>query len=111
MTCVSIFDRNGGKLEDFPATLPHNVADHVVFVQALHNNDDAAGHLAVQAAVKRMLIPLVHRIASRIRHGLLGFQRIVNDDEVTTTPRQDAPHRCCHPEPCVSVINSETAWR
>ena len=58
-----IFDRNGRKLEDLPATLLHKVADQVILMQALHDNNDAAGHLVIEAGVKGVLVPLVHRIA------------------------------------------------
>jgi hypothetical protein len=45
--------------DDLPGLLLQYVPHKIVFVQTLHNNDDAAGPLVVRAAVERVIKPVV----------------------------------------------------
>jgi hypothetical protein len=46
--------------------LGQNVPDQVVFMQALHDQDDAVGSLVVESTVKRIVIPLIGGITQRL---------------------------------------------
>jgi len=46
-----VFFGNGGKPPMLPVFLFQDVADQIVLVQTLHNNDDAAGLLVIERAV------------------------------------------------------------
>ena len=48
--------------------------------------------ITLQSAVEGVVVPLVGRLALRLRQRLLGFQRIVDDDDIGT-PARSAPRR------------------
>src|SRR5215510_3165092 len=60
------------------------VADQVVLVQPLHDQNDAAGELVIEPAYKRVVVPVVAGVTARIRECLIWLERIVDDDEVGT---------------------------
>jgi hypothetical protein len=47
------------KAQDVPRLLRQHVADKIVLVQPLHDDDDGAVPLVVQTAVERVVKPLV----------------------------------------------------
>jgi len=67
MHLVGFGDRR--KAQDLPRLLCKNVADEVVLVQPLHDDDDRTLLPAVEGVVK----PLVGRFALRLRKRLLRF--------------------------------------
>ena len=62
-------------------------------MQAVHDQHDGALLLVVQPAVEGMVEPLVGRPPLGLRQGLLGLQRIIDDDQVGTPPGQYAADR------------------
>jgi len=62
-------------------------------VQAVHDQDDGPHLLVVEAAVERVVEPLVGGPPVRLGQRLLGFQRIVDDDDVGTAPGQHTADR------------------
>jgi hypothetical protein len=62
-------------------------------VQPVHDEDDGARQLVVEAAVEGMVVPLVRDLPLGLRQRLLGLQRIVDDDDVGAAPGQDAADR------------------
>ncbi len=68
------------------------MTDQIIQMQALHDNDDAAGRLAVQAAEQGMVEPVVGIVALGFRQGFIRFQRIVDDDKVATATGEHTTH-------------------
>jgi hypothetical protein len=62
-------------------------------VQSVHDQDDGARELVVEAAVERVVVPFVRRLPLGLRQRLLGFQRVVDDDDVGAAPGQHAADR------------------
>jgi hypothetical protein len=60
-----------------PRLLHEDMADKVVFVQPLHDDDNRAPALVVEPAVERVVIPLVASLPLSLGERLLGLQRIV----------------------------------
>ena len=69
------------------------MAREIVLVQPVHDHDDRPAPGVVQPAVKGVVKPVVGRLALGLREGFLGLQRIVDDDEVGTTPGHHAADR------------------
>ena len=76
------------KAHDLPILLRQYVADQIVLVQPVHDHHDRTLLLVVEATVEGMVEPLVGRPPLALRQGLLGLQRIVDDDQVGTAPGQ-----------------------
>ena len=62
-------------------------------VQPVHDQHDRPRKLVVEPAVEGVVVPLVGRLALRLRQRLLGLQRVVDDDDVGTSPGQHAADR------------------
>jgi hypothetical protein len=62
-------------------------------VQAVHDQHDGPGELVVEAAVEGVVVPFVRRLALGLRQGLLGLQRVVDDDQVGAAPGQHTADR------------------
>ena len=65
----------------------------VILMQPVHDQDDGTRQLVVQPAVEGVVVPFVGRPALRLRQRLLGFERIVDDDDVGTPPGQHPADR------------------
>src|SRR5207248_889910 len=70
------------KAQDFPVLLAEDVADEVVFVQPLHDDDDGAALLIVLPAVEGVVVPLVGGLPLRVGERLLRLQGIVDQDDI-----------------------------
>jgi hypothetical protein len=79
--------------EEVPGFLRQHVAREVVLVQPVHDEDDRPGVLVVEAAVEGVVEPFVGRLALRLRQRLLGFRRVVDDDDVGAAPGQHPADR------------------
>src|SRR5262245_49225214 len=73
-----------------PAALSEKMPGKIVFMQALHDNDDGASLLIVAARDQGAGVPVDHPPARRLRHRLFGLERVVDDDEVGSTSRERA---------------------
>jgi hypothetical protein len=62
------------------------MADEVVFMQALHNQNDAVLLLVVEPAIQRIVVPFVDGIALTIGECFIGLERIVDDNEARPKP-------------------------
>jgi hypothetical protein len=69
------------------------MAGEVVLVRAVHDQHDRTGELVVEPATEGVVVPLVGRLPLDLRQGLLGLQRIVDDDDVGTAPGQHPADR------------------
>ena len=58
---------------DFPRLLREDMADEVVLVQPLHDDDNGAVALVVEPAIEGVVKPLVGRFSLRLRERLLRF--------------------------------------
>ena len=58
------------------------MADQVLGVQALHDDDDGAAALVVEAGVERVVEEIVDLLPLHPRADVLGLDRVVDDDEV-----------------------------
>ena len=66
-------------------------------MQPVHDQDDRTLLRVVQPAVEGVVVPLVRRPPLGLRQGLLGLQRIVDDDDVGTPSGQHAADRSGEP--------------
>jgi hypothetical protein len=78
---------------DLPILLAQNVADQIILVQPVHDQDDRTLPLVIEATVEGMVEPLVCRPPLALRQRLFGFQRIIDDDQVGAAPGQDPANR------------------
>ena len=81
------------KAHDLPILLRQHVAREIVFVQPVHDQDDRSRPDVVQSTVEGVVEPVVGRLPLGLRQGLLGFQGIVDDDDVGTPSGQHAADR------------------
>ena len=86
MHLVGFGDRR--KAHHLPWLLAEHVADEVVLVQALHDDDDAATAFVVEPAVESVEVPFVGGVAPRIGERLLWFGGVVDQHEIGTAPSQ-----------------------
>ena len=70
----------GREAENLPRLLREDMADEVVLVQPLHDNDDRAVPLVVEAAVKGVIVPCIGTVSLRCGERLVGLQRVIDDD-------------------------------
>ena len=84
---------NCRQVEVLPTTLTKQMTGKVVLVQALHDHDDGAVLLVVEARHQGAGIPVDHPLAGRLRHRLFGLERIVDDDEVGAAAGERAADR------------------
>src|SRR5450755_581755 len=90
------------KANDPPLALLHHVSDQVILMQALHDNDDAAGALVIESAVKSVVVPLIYRRPLGVGEGLIRLQSVVYDNEVRAAASQNASDGGCQPEALLS---------
>ena len=74
---------------DLPILLGQHMADEVILVQPVHDQDNRTRPLVVQPAVEGVVEPLVRRPPLGLRQRLLRLQRIVDDDDVGAAAGQD----------------------
>ena len=80
---IVVGDRRQAK--DFPFVgLFSQKAGHIVHMNALHDDDDGAGALVVEARQQRVRKPLICAGAFGFREGVIGLERIIDDDDVST---------------------------
>jgi hypothetical protein len=91
-----VFLGNRWEAKDVPVFLVKDMSDQIVLMQALHDHDNGARGLVVEAAQQRIVVPFVDRVAPGLRQGIIWLERIVDDDDVSTTSGQDAADRGCH---------------
>jgi hypothetical protein len=72
---------------------------------------DRARELVVQPAVEGVVVPVVGRLALRLRQCLLGFERIIDDDEIGAARVSTPPTEVGSPLPCALLSNSGIAAR
>jgi hypothetical protein len=76
-----------------------DVADKVVLVQPLHDDDNRAAALVVEPAIEGVVEPVVGGFALRVGERLFRLQRIIDQDDVGTASGQDTGDN--HQEPLV----------
>jgi hypothetical protein len=84
---------DGRERGDLPTFLLEDMADEVVLMQTLHDDDDRALGLVIEARIERSVKPFIGGDASALRHGVTGFQRIVDDDDVCAAAGENAADR------------------
>src|SRR5208282_2896804 len=96
---VALVDfRDRGQRDDFPAFLFEDMADQVVFMQPLHDDDDRSPVLFVEARVKRIVEPIVDASSAALRHRVGWLHRVVDQDEVRAASGEHAANRGRHAE-------------
>jgi len=86
MNLVGFGDR--WEAHNLPWLLAEHVADEVVLVEPLHDDDDGATALVIEPAVEGMDEPLVAGLPQRLGERVLGFQRVIDQNEVGATSGQ-----------------------
>ena len=90
---------DGGKIENLPLVgLACDKAGQVIHMDALHDDDDRARALVVEARQQRVLEPFIGGVALGLGIGVVGLEGIVDDDDVAASTGQCAPDRCRQPE-------------
>jgi hypothetical protein len=84
---------NRRETHDLPRLLRQHVAGEVVLVQSMHDQHDGARELVVEATIEGVVVPLVGRLALRLRQRLFRLQRVVDDNDVGTPPGQHPADR------------------
>lgn len=64
------------------------VAGQIVFMQALHDDNADALLFVIKAAVQRIVVPVIHRLSSGFRPGIIGLERVVDNDDISAAPGQ-----------------------
>ena len=78
---------DGREIEVPAAALGKEVAGEIADVKTLHHHDDRALLFVVEPRQQRISAPLNQSLACGVGHRLLGFDRIVNNDEIAAAPR------------------------
>jgi hypothetical protein len=68
-----IFFGDRRERNNLPGFLFGHMADEIIFVQALHDEDDAARPFVVEAAQENRIVPIVAGRTSRIGERLVWF--------------------------------------
>ena len=89
---------DGGEGENLPALLTYQVSNEVIFVESLHDHDDHARGFVIQTGKQRAVEPFIDASALGFRNRFVGFQRIVDDDEIGAAPGQHAADRSREPK-------------
>src|SRR5450631_1920520 len=69
-----------------------NVGDKIVFMQALHDDDNSPIFLAVEATTRSVVIPVIHGPAAGFRQGVVRLQWVVDNDDVRSAAREDTTY-------------------
>ena len=88
---VALRDRR--ETEHLPPLQAEDVADEVVLMEPLHNQEDGAGALVVEPAVEGVDEPLVAGLPLRLGERLFGLQRIIDRDDVGAASGQHSTGR------------------
>ena len=73
-----------------PRLLLEHVADQIVLVQPLHDDDDGSPAFVVEPAVEGVIEPLVGSLSPRLGERFLRLQRVIDQDDVSAAPGQHA---------------------
>ena len=82
---------NRRQTHDVPVLLPQHVTGEVVLVQSVHDQHDRTRKLVVEPAIEGVVVPLVGRLALRLRQRLVGLQQVVDDDDDVGASRSARP--------------------
>jgi hypothetical protein len=83
---------NRRKGDHLPRLMFEHVPDKVILVEPLHDQNDAAAVLVIEATEQAVVVPFVDRLALRIREGLIGLEGIIDDNDVAAAAGQNAAH-------------------
>lgn len=67
------------------------MADQVIDVKPLHDDNDRVLGLVIETSHERMRDPPLGRLADSFRVGILWFDRIVDDDQAAPRPVRVPP--------------------
>src|SRR3984893_5851182 len=70
--------------------------DEIILVKSLHDNDDAALGLVVESAQQGVVIPFIDCLPPRFGQRLIGFEGIVDDDQIGAATGQPPADRGRH---------------
>ena len=82
-----------------PAALLQQMSNEVIWMQALHHDDDRSFRFMIEPRQQRVGVPLPQRIPSALRLRVLRLKWIIDDDEIATATGQGAAHGGCEPQP------------
>jgi hypothetical protein len=87
-----VVQRNRWHVQMIPTALSQEVAGKVVVVQALHDRNDCARLLVIEARDECAAIPIDHALPGRLRMDLVGVEGIVDDDQIGASPGERSPN-------------------
>jgi hypothetical protein len=82
------------KRDDLPPLLFQDMADQIILMQALHDDDNHTLGFIIEARVECPVEPFVDSQAPTLRQRVAGLQRIVDDDQIRAATGENAPDRC-----------------
>ena len=74
--------RDRRETNHLPTFLLEHVTHEIVFMEALHDEDDTALFFVVEPAEKGVVVPVVDAAALAFGERLVGFQGIIDGDEI-----------------------------
>ncbi len=75
------------------AVLLQQVAGKIILMETLHDDEDMTLALTIEAALDRLVEPVLHRSALGLRTDLAGIDRVVDDDQISATAGRHAADR------------------
>ena len=90
------------------------MADQIVLVQPLHDDDDGASLLVVLPAIEGVIVPIVGGSSLRFGERLFGFERVIDNDDIGAAPGQRATVRAGDPVPLAGgdeLLHGLAVWR
>jgi hypothetical protein len=73
------------------------VTHQIVQMQALHDDDNCAGPLVIEAGIERVVEPIVGGLTLRLGQSLVRLHRVIDDHDVAAAAGQHAADRGGHP--------------
>ena len=83
------------------------MAYQIIFVESLHDDNDASGRFIIETTDQRMVIPVIYSLALCVRIGFLGLERVVDDNEIPASTRQKPAYRRGQPAAihrCLEIV-------
>ena len=88
-----VLSRDRGQVEMAPAAIPQQLTREVVFVEALHHENDGTASLVIEAGQKRRPIPLVDGTPGILRLSVASLHWIIDNDDISTATGEGAADR------------------
>src|ERR1700690_921683 len=93
-----LFLGNRWERDDIPLFLIHYMADQIVLVESLHNDDDDAVLFTIQSAHERVVIPFVNARSPSFGKSIIWFKWIIENNHIRPSTSQYPAYGGRHPK-------------